>query len=36
MIDCISARSEPQMFSLKEEYTLTFYKFLIIGLCNSF
>ena len=31
----MSARSAPQMLSLKEEETLRFSNFLIIGLCNS-
>ena len=34
--DCISAKSTPDILSLKDEYTFLFLNFLIIGLCNSF
>ena len=33
--DCISAKSTPQILSLKEENTFLFLNFLIIALCNS-
>ena len=36
LIDCISGGSAPRALSLKEEYTLRFLKFLIIGLNNYF
>ena len=32
LINCISAKSTPLILSLKEEYTLLFLNFLIIGL----
>ena len=35
LINCISANSLPQILSVKDEYTLRFLNFLIIGLCNS-
>ena len=35
LINCISARSAPQLLSIKDECTFLFLKFLIIGLCNS-
>ena len=35
LIDCISARSAPQILPFKDEYTLRFSSFVIIGLCNS-
>ena len=35
LINCISARSAPQILSLKDDCTLRFSIFLIIGLCNS-
>ena len=35
LINCISAKSAPQTLFLNEEQTLSFYFFLIIGLCNS-
>ena len=35
LINCVSAKSAPQMFSVKEEYNQRFLNFLIIGLCNS-
>ena len=35
LISCISARSAPQVLSLKDEYTFRFSNFLVIGLCNS-
>ena len=35
LINCISARSSPQILSLKDECTLRFSYFLIIGLSNS-
>ena len=31
----MSARSTPQILSLKDEYTFRFSNFLIIGLCSS-
>ena len=34
LMNCISARSAPQILSLKDEYTFLFSNFLIIGLCN--
>ena len=34
LINCISARSAPQIWSIKGEYTFCFLNFLIIGLCN--
>ena len=34
-INCISARSAPQILSIKGERTLLFSNFLIVGLCNS-
>ena len=33
--NCISARSAPQILSIKGECTFLFSNFLIIGLCNS-
>ena len=36
IINCISAKSTPQTFSIKDECTLLFSYFLIIGLCNSY
>ena len=33
--NCISAKSEPQMLSIKGECTFHFSNFLVIGLCNS-
>ena len=35
LINCISARSAPQMLPIKGECTFHFLNFLIIGLCNS-
>ena len=35
LINCISARSAPQIFSIKGECTFLLLNFLIIGLCNS-
>ena len=35
LINCIQARSTPQILSLKDEYTFHFLNFLVIGLCNS-
>ena len=35
LINCISARSVPQILSLKREYTFHFSNVLITGLCNS-
>lgn len=35
LIDCISARPAPDMLSIKGEYTLRVWNFLMIGLCNS-
>ena len=34
LMNCISARSAPQILSLKDEYAFLFSNFLIIGLCN--
>ena len=34
-INCISARSAPQILSIKGEYTFLFLNCLIISLCNS-
>ena len=34
LINYISAKSTPHMFSLKDEYTLCLLNFVIIGLCN--
>ena len=34
-INCISARSAPQILSVKDERTFLLLSFLIIGLCNS-
>ena len=34
-INCISARSAPQILPIKGEYTFLFLNCLIIGLCNS-
>ena len=34
LINCISARSAPQILSIKGEYTFIFLNFLIAGLCN--
>ena len=34
-INCISAKSAPQILSLKDEITLPFSNFPVIGLCNS-
>ena len=36
LINCISARSAPQILSIKVECTFLFLNFLIIGLCNSY
>lgn len=36
LIICISARSAPRIFSLKDQYTFRFPDFLINGFCNSF
>ena len=33
--NCISARSVPQILSLKDEYTFNILNFIIIGLCHS-
>ena len=35
LINCISARSAPQILSIKGECTFLLLNFLIIGLCNS-
>ena len=35
LIDCISARSAPQILSIKDDCTFLFLNFLVIGLCNS-
>ena len=35
LINCISARSAPQILSIKGESVFIFWNFLIIGLCNS-
>ena len=35
LINCISARSVPQILSLKDEHTSSFSNFLVIGLYNS-
>ena len=35
LINCISARSTPQILSIKGECTFLFSNFLIIGFCNS-
>ena len=35
-VSCISVRSAPQILSLKGEYTLWFWIFPIIDLCNSY
>ena len=35
LINYISARSAPQILSIKDECTFPFSNFLIIGLCNS-
>ena len=35
LINCISARSAPQILCIKGECTFLFLNFLIIGLCNS-
>ena len=35
LINCISARSAPQMLSIKAECTFLLLSFLIIGLCSS-
>ena len=35
LINCISARTAPQILSIKVECTFLFFNFLIIGLCNS-
>ena len=35
LINCISARSAPQLLSIEGEYTFRFSNFLIIGFCNS-
>ena len=35
VINCISARSAPQILSMKGECTFIFLNVLIIGLCNS-
>ena len=35
LISCISARSAPQILSIKDECTFLFLHFLIIDLCNS-
>ena len=34
LINCISARSESQILSLKDEYNFHFSNFLIVVLCN--
>ena len=36
LISCISARSVPQILSIKGDCIFLFSNFLIIGLCNSF
>ena len=35
LINCISARSAPQILSIKVDFTFILLNFLIIGLCNS-
>ena len=35
-MNCISARSVPQILSIKDECILLLSNFLITGLCNSF
>ena len=35
IINCISERSAPQVFSIKGDYALLFFNFLIIGLRDS-
>ena len=35
LINCISARPAPQIFSIKDKCTSRFSNFQIIGLCNS-
>ena len=35
LINCISARSEPKILSIKDECTFLFLSYLINGLCNS-
>ena len=35
LVNCISARSAPQILTLNDEYAFLFLNFLIIGLCNS-
>ena len=35
LINCISARSAPQILSIKDECNFLFLNFLIIGLCSS-
>ena len=35
LINCMSAKSGPQILALNDEYTFLFLNFLIIGLCNS-
>ena len=35
LINCISARSAPQILSIKDECTFRFLNFVIMGLCNS-
>ena len=35
LFNCISAKSAPQILSIKGDYTFLLLNFLIIGLCNS-
>ena len=35
LVNCISARSVPQILSIKDECAFSFLNFLITGLCNS-
>ena len=35
LINCISAKSAPQIIFIKDDHTFSFLNFLIIGLCNS-
>ena len=35
LIDCISAKSAPQILSIKGDCIFLFLNFLVIGLCNS-
>ena len=35
LINCLTVGSASQILSIKDDYTLRFSNFLIIGLCNS-